>query len=135
MQFYEYRVVPAPRRGEKSREARTTADRLALTIGTLMNEMAADGWEYLRADTLPSEERSGLTGKTTTFQNLLVFRRAKQKHATVSGAVQVAPLPTPVTSPVVPRSDEEAEFRLRRVFSDDTDTDGTGAPHVGPARD
>ena len=37
--------------------------------------MAREGWEYVRADVLPSEERSGLTGRTTVYHNLLVFRR------------------------------------------------------------
>ncbi|WP_230426519.1 hypothetical protein [Paragemmobacter aquarius] len=40
-----------------------------------MNKMGAEGWDYLRADTLPVDERSGLTGTKTTLQNLLVFRR------------------------------------------------------------
>ncbi len=76
MQHYEYRVIPAPRRGEKARGLKTTEARLANTLTLAMNQMAADGWEYLRADTLPAEERVGLTGRTTTFQHMLVFRRA-----------------------------------------------------------
>ena len=40
-----------------------------------MNEMGANGWEYQRAETLPSVERTGLTGSTTEWRNLLVFRR------------------------------------------------------------
>ncbi len=75
MQCYEYKVVPSPRRGEKSRGAKTTPDRFALALTTLMNALGKDGWEYLRADTLPCDERSGLTGTKTTFQNMLVFRR------------------------------------------------------------
>jgi Domain of unknown function (DUF4177) len=75
-QNFEYKVVPAPRRGEKTRAAKTTEDRFAYAVQSLMNELAADGWEYVRADTLPCDERSGLTGTKTSFQNLLVFRRA-----------------------------------------------------------
>lgn len=76
MQRYEYKVVPAPRRGEKTRFARTTEDRFAQSVQSLMNSLAAEGWEYVRADTLPCDERAGLTGTKTSFQNLLVFRRA-----------------------------------------------------------
>lgn len=76
LQDYEYKVVPAPRRGEKARGAKTSEDRFAYAVQGLMNTLAADGWEYLRADTLPCDERSGLTGTKTTFQNLMVFRRA-----------------------------------------------------------
>jgi hypothetical protein len=76
MPVYEYKVVPAPRQGEKTRGAKTTADRFAVALTRLMNDLGRDGWEYLRADTLPCEERAGLTGKTTAFQHMLVFRRA-----------------------------------------------------------
>ena len=74
MQF-EYKVVPAPMRGEKERGLKTGAERFAHALSMAMNEMASEGWEYWRAETLPAEERSGLTSKTTVFHNLLVFRR------------------------------------------------------------
>lgn len=75
MTQYEYRVVPAPNRAEKYRGARTTAERFALTVATAMNDLGREGWEYLRADTLPCEERTGLTGRTTNYHVMLVFRR------------------------------------------------------------
>lgn len=76
MQSYEYKVVPAPVRGDKERGLKTGADRFAHALSQLMNELAQEGWEYWRADTLPAEERAGLTSKTTVYHNLLVFRRA-----------------------------------------------------------
>jgi hypothetical protein len=78
---YEYKVIPAPRKGEKSKTARTTPDRFANTLTLLMNRLGAEGWEYLRADTLPCEERVGLTGRQTTFQPMLIFRRALAQPA------------------------------------------------------
>lgn len=84
---YEYRVVPAPRRAEKQRGLKTTADRFAHGLSSVMNDMAADGWEYQRADTLPCDERSGFTSTTTTYQAVLVFRRARvsqSAHKTVA---------------------------------------------------
>lgn len=76
MQRFEFKVIPAPRRGEKARGVKTTEDRFALALTTLMNELGGEGWDYVRADTLPCEERAGLTGTKTTIQNVLVFRRA-----------------------------------------------------------
>ncbi|SFC05907.1 DUF4177 domain-containing protein [Tropicimonas isoalkanivorans] len=76
MAVYEYKVVPAPSKGQKGKGAKGAPERFALALETLMNDLAVDGWEYFRADTLPCEERSGLTGSTTVFQNMLVFRRA-----------------------------------------------------------
>ena len=78
MPTFEYKVIPAPRRGEKARGAKTTEERFALALTRLMNDLGRDGWEYLRSDTLPCEERVGLTGKATAFQNMLVFRRTLQ---------------------------------------------------------
>jgi hypothetical protein len=76
MQRFEFKVIPAPKRGEKARGVKTTEDRFALALTSLMNELGAEGWDYVRADSLPCEERVGFTGSKTTFQNLLVFRRA-----------------------------------------------------------
>ena len=94
VQRYEYKVVPAPRRGEKVKGAKTVEDRFAVALARVMNEQAAEGWEYLRADTLPCEERVGLTGKATHFHHMLVFRRAL-----VQAADAPAPAPTPVSVP------------------------------------
>ena len=75
MQRFEFRVIPAPKRGEKARGVKSTEDRFALALTTLMNQLGAEGWDYVRADALPCEERVGFTGSKTTFQNVLVFRR------------------------------------------------------------
>ena len=95
MLCFEYKVVPSPRKGEKAREAKTTPDRFALALATLMNKLGQDGWEYLRADTLPCDERVGFTGSKTTFQSMLVFRRALTAGAEVpAGLTAVEPEPT-----------------------------------------
>jgi len=86
MQSYEYKVTPAPQRAEKVREIKTPDGRFAHTIETVMNRMAEGGWEFQRAELLPSEERSGLTGATTTWRNVLVFRRVR-----TVGAEEFAP--------------------------------------------
>ena len=73
---YEYTVVPAPKKGLKAKGKRSVEDRFANALETIMNAHGADGWEYVRTDTLPSEERQGLTGSKTVYQNMMVFRRA-----------------------------------------------------------
>lgn len=75
MQRYEFKVVPAPRRGERARGVKTTEDRFALALTLLMNDLGAEGWDYVRADALPCDERAGFTGTKTTTHNMLVFRR------------------------------------------------------------
>ncbi|MFZ3581087.1 DUF4177 domain-containing protein [Loktanella sp. DJP18] len=88
MAHYEYKVVPAPRRGEKLRGVRASEDRFAIALASVMNAQAADGWEYQRTETLPSEKREGLMGKATVFQNMMVFRRMK-----TAPSPTVAPVP------------------------------------------
>ncbi|MCE8008895.1 DUF4177 domain-containing protein [Aestuariivita sp.] len=77
MPEFEYKVIPAPSKGEKAKGLKSPEARFAHAIESLMNRMAADGWEYQRADMLPSDERQGLTGSTTNWRNILVFRRDK----------------------------------------------------------
>ena len=96
MTSYEYKVVPAPTKGQKAKGVKASEDRFALGIQTLMNDYASDGWEYVRAETLPSTERAGLTGSTTEWRNLLVFRRATS--SSVNNAVHAEP--DPVSAPV-----------------------------------
>lgn len=116
MQKFEYKAVAAPNRGEKGRGMKTTADRFANALTHVMNDMAREGWEYLRADTLPCEERSGLTSRTISFQHVLVFRRL----LTASIAERPAlPLPAPIRAP------EPVAYRA-------TATEGA-APRNGPA--
>ncbi len=81
MTIYEYKVVPAPKRGLKAKGLRNVQERFANALQTQMNELAAQGWDYQRTDTLPMEERQGLTGKSTSFQTMLVFRRAVRAQA------------------------------------------------------
>ena len=105
---------------------KTPPDRFAHALTSTMNAMARDGWEYLRADTLPSEERSGLTKRSTVYHSVLVFRRAKvnpaeeapRKLLTASApagkapAILAEPAPTATPTPLIhapaTSSDEES---------------------------
>lgn len=57
--------------------------------------MAAEGWEYVRAETLPSEERSGLAGRNTVYHNVLVFRRERRADAQLRIAASNVSAPGP----------------------------------------
>lgn len=76
MQGYEYKVIPAPAQGEKARGVRSTDERMALALTQALNAAGREGWDYVRSESLPTEERSGLTKRRTVYVNLLVFRRA-----------------------------------------------------------
>lgn len=100
MSQFEYTVVPAPTRGEKTRDAKTPGSRYALALSSELNRMAREGWEYVRADVLPSEERSGLTGRSTVYHNLLVFRRSLAAPGTGQDARQGLAAPAGGAAPV-----------------------------------
>ena len=92
MPRYEYKVVPAPTKGTKAKGLKTPEARFSHAIQALMNQMAENGWEYQRAETLPSVERSGLTSTTTEWRNLLVFRRLRETD-TEAFAPELLPAP------------------------------------------
>ncbi len=82
MAAYEYRVIPAPAKAGKVKGAKTPEERFSLMLQDLMNELGRDGWEYQRAETLPATERAGLTGSTTNWRHVLVFRRVLKPQET-----------------------------------------------------
>ncbi|WP_172299832.1 DUF4177 domain-containing protein [Pseudoruegeria sp. HB172150] len=143
---YEYKVVPAPKKARKIKGVKTTEDRFAHELAEIMNAYGADGWEYQRTDTLPCEERSGLTGRTTNFQNMLVFRRViggeervpvEMRAAPVAATAPVAapaplaePEPAPAAEPeAVAREEAEVpEFHSAGHHPQDAETGADAAP-------
>ena len=130
---FEYKVIAAPVRGEKVRGAKTTQDRFAQALMMVMNDLGREGWEYLRADTLPCEERVGFTGRQTTFQHMLVFRRMITAAATVApvtaGPVAAQPAPVFMASPGM----ESHGTTIPPAPRVDWPVNGA-APALGPAR-
>lgn len=134
MPRYEYKVVPAPEKGKRGKGVKGVQGRFAHALESVMNTLGADGWEYLRTDTLPCEERTGLTGRTTNFQNMLVFRRAIESDAeglqdTEVTALLAAPVPTPAPAHSKSEAAAAAAAALRAHRSAPQGT----APAVGPA--
>ena len=118
MHRYEYKVVPAPSKGTKAKGVKTPEGRFALTIEQLLNQMGADGWEFQRAELLPSDERSGLTGSVQNWRNVLVFRRAVGADATDAAEVIATPVPTPVPGPMSEPAPVEAPAPLSAEVND-----------------
>lgn len=117
MADYEYRVVPAPKKAKKSRGAKGPEARFARTVEAQMNDMAVDGWEFLRSETLPSEERSGLTSSHTVWRTVLIYRRPRDGAENRAPRLLEAPGPREdAGAPAVAASSEDG-----------------AAPAVGPA--
>ena len=134
MPNYEYKVVPAPKKGLKGKGIKGSEERFANALMSAMNELGAEGWEYQRSDTLPCEERSGLRGRTTTFQNMLVFRReilVEAKTPEVAETVDAAPFVATAAVAAV-AADTVAETHAP-LLDGATPDDNGAAPSLGPA--
>ncbi|MCU4653834.1 DUF4177 domain-containing protein [Roseibacterium sp. SDUM158016] len=106
MPFYEYKVVPAPERAPKVKGLKG-APKFAHALETTMNELAQDGWEYLRAESLPDEEKKGLMGgKEIVTRNVLIFRRELYFE---EPAAEETPKAAPMTLSRSARAEEAAE--------------------------
>jgi len=127
MPNFEYKVVPAPTKGLKGKGIKGVDDKFANALASMMNELGAKGWVYQRSDTLPSEERSGLRGKTTIFHNVLVFRR---EFATEETAAPKSEAPAMVAT-----ADESVENTAPLLFSRSAAKETSNAPSLGPAID
>ncbi|MGB7316412.1 MAG: DUF4177 domain-containing protein [Planktotalea sp.] len=107
---FEYKVIPAPLRGLKGKGVKGNDGKFAHALEQVMNDMGRDGWEYQRAETLPSEERAGLTSKTTTFRNVLVFRRPVQSEGRANAPdLPDAPVPEPELEPEIEHAESTEE--------------------------
>lgn len=100
--MHEYKVVPAPLRVARVKGLKTTPERFAHLLTEALNAVAAEGWEYVRTESLPCEERKGLTGTRTTTQAVMIFRRelpgAGQRPA-IPAAPPVREVPGPEVEP------------------------------------
>lgn len=128
MTRYEYKLCPAPTRGRKVKGLKTPEARFANAVEARINEMAAEGWDYLRSDILPSEERQGLTSSHVVYRTLLVFRRAL-----ADGVAHPEPLPedeaaAPETPETPAATAETAAPAAETGTETDPDTPATPRP-------
>ena len=128
MSQFEYKVIAAPTRGIKAKGVKSAEERFSFALEQVMNDMAGEGWEYQRAETLPSIERSGLTSTTTTWRNVLVFRRAIHtekeetpapsiRHEPPLSAAPAPPLPE-IVAPQTPEDDASQSAGASRMLRD-----------------
>ncbi len=134
IQKYEYKVIPAPAKGRKGPGIKGAEGRFAHGLETAINELALEGWEYLRADILPSEERQGLTSSQTVYRSMLVFRRPLE----LEGVDSPPPLPwddheeEELETAAEADEIEDNQDDTPDDDADGTDDDGTPRPDLPP---
>jgi hypothetical protein len=73
---FEYKCVGGPERPKRLRGAWSRSDRVALAMQEIIDSEAVDGWEYLRTDLVPVEEKASFLGRTQEVHRaVLIFRR------------------------------------------------------------
>ena len=78
MTGYDYKVIPAPKRAKKVKGLRGAEELFAHTLTDAINEVARQGREYVRAESLPAEAPGGFfKGGARSTQTVLVFRRER----------------------------------------------------------
>ena len=136
MRKFEYKAVPAPTTGTKAKGVKTTDERFALSMTDALNDMAAEGWEYVRAEMLPCDERKGLTGTQKTYQNVLIFRRLEAEPLPLADSPRIRSVPSPQLAEPYPAPEPEPErVAVRRVTSqasEDGNAPRVSAPNETP---
>lgn len=123
---FEYTVIPAPTRTKRQKGVKTAVERLAFALEDIINEMAADGWEYLRTETLTVEDKVGRFSKIVEkIETVLVFRRATKARP----AHKVATQPEQVQA--APKVMAEPELQVKAPAAAKGFDDGATAPSLG----
>lgn len=137
----EYKCVGAPERPKRKRGAKSRSDRVASAMQEIIEAEAVDGWEYLRTDLVPVEEKSGLFGRThEVHRAVLVFHRG---HAVaqpvmipaVAGQQQSpADLPRTIDEPRLDDAPGDGQDDRFRLAADRSEPSGAAAAPAPRAR-
>lgn len=101
MTSYEYKVTPAPKRMKRVKGVKTTADLFSLTFAEAINAVAREGWEYVRAESLPAIEEGGWFRRPVeVIETVLIFRRPRETLGPRLAAGKADPAPAQGLGPV-----------------------------------
>jgi len=103
MTKYEFRAIPCPDRAVRMRDLPPGADAFGETLSLAINDLAVEGWDYIRSETIEVRRRR-LFGSRRDQRTFLVFRR------------EIRPLVQPLQ---IDAMREVRKVRARRVKSED----------------
>lgn len=75
MERFEYKLVKAPQKSNKYSGLNKLDDKFAHTLMDSMNDIASDGWQFLRKEVMTETKRRGFFGRKSTSHDYLVYRR------------------------------------------------------------
>ena len=148
MTHYDYKVIPAPKKVKRVKGVSAADELFAVTLTDAINEVARQGWEYVRAERLPAEAPRGwLRAAKAEELAVLVFRRPREslspRIATARAEAPAMELPPEPEAPrMVPAAEKAAvdrmKMRFRRAepalsFDAADEEDDAPPPRLGPA--
>lgn len=74
MTKYEFRAVPCPQRAQRHQNMPKGADAFSETLTNAINELAGEGWDYIRTEAVTVKTR-GFLRRRSEDRTFLVFRR------------------------------------------------------------
>lgn len=80
MERYEYRLEAVPTKSKRYKGLPKSDDAFALTVSDAINDLAKDGWEFFRIETMNETCRAGLFGTKTVSRDYMVYRRALRSN-------------------------------------------------------
>lgn len=140
MTVYDYRVIPAPKRMRRVKGIKTTAELFSMTLGETINAAARDGWEYVRAESLPATEEGGWFRRPVeVVETVLIFRRPRETLGPRVAAARVDAPSAPEAEavrlgpPERPLSERAALRREPRLSEPEAPPPLRPTPRLGPA--
>ncbi len=79
MERYEYQVVKTPSKSTKYKGMEKGADTFAQTLMDGMNELAREGWQFVRTEVM-MEERRSIFGNSRVNHDYMIYRRSLRSN-------------------------------------------------------
>ncbi len=80
MERFEYCLVEAPKKSSKYKRSSKSDDMFAHTVMDGMNELAREGWQFLRTETMYERRRTGFFIGKPRVHEYMVYRRALRSN-------------------------------------------------------
>ena len=80
MERYEYKLVAAPKARNKYSGAKKSIDLFAQTLMDSMNELATDGWQFVRQEKVTESRRTLFFGHKNRQHDYMVYRRPRRSN-------------------------------------------------------
>lgn len=91
MTYYDYKVVPAPKRVKKIKGISAAPDLFALTLTEAINEVARQGWEYYCSESITVQAPGGWFKRGAIEEQVVLIFRKPREHLSprMAGAPEV----------------------------------------------